>query len=176
MNAPRFSGPRISKVPTPPEAIQRAALARIDFSDGYRAYLPGKPVTALDCAQAMFAQPPGFVRALMALRNAAVAPFGLKPPERLHSGGDAARVGMFPLLFHTNDEALFGGDDRHLDFRIWIGVSADDAGCRLTLSTLVQLHNGAGRLYLSVVMPFHRLLSRVMLARALRRLADAPRD
>jgi hypothetical protein len=96
---------------------------------------------------------PGWARALLALRNALVRPFGLKT-----GAGDGP---IFPTCQESADELILGTDDRHLDFRI--GLIRE--GGRIYMSTWVRPHNPWGRAYLRLVMPFHILISRGAVAR-----------
>lgn len=100
---------------------------------------------------------PGWARALLHLRNAIVAPFGLK--TEADPGIEA--VGLFPIRKDDGREFVIGLDDRHLDFRI--AVLRDDK--KLYMSTWVHPHNLWGRAYLRLVMPFHVLISRGAVAR-----------
>jgi len=100
---------------------------------------------------------PGWAKALVMLRNAVTAPFGLR------TGGDdtADRVGIFPVERETDQELIAGFNDKHLDFRV--SVTAQDG--RVTLATWVRPHNIGGRVYLNAIMPFHVLIARNALAR-----------
>lgn len=151
--------------------MKAAGMARVDFADGYCSHIALNGVTAIQCARAMFENPPRFVTALMSLRNAIVAPFGLHRPSshsrNIHGGKS---VGIFPLVFESDDEVVFGLDDTHLNFRIWVSVRPDHTGCSITVSTLVGLNNILGKIYLFCVMPFHRMLSRHLFQRALQHL------
>jgi hypothetical protein len=56
-----------------------------------------------------------------------------------------------------------GFDDSHLDFRVVVDViSSGDRQC-VTATTLVLTHNRLGRVYLAIILPFHRLVVRSML-------------
>ena len=161
-------------VPTPQRAARNCGLARIDFADGYRGRIELPYLTALQGARAIFENPPRFAVALMALRNSLVAPFGLRAPNRLNRDAtDHQMVGIFPLLSASPEEVILGGNDRHLDFRIWVSIEKDKTGCDLTISTLVRFNNFFGKVYLITVMPFHRMLSRHLLRRGLRHIANS---
>jgi hypothetical protein len=59
-----------------------------------------------------------------------------------------------------------GFNDWHLDFRIVVTARPQDAAASaVTLTTIVRTHNLAGRAYLAVIMPFHRLIARETLNR-----------
>ena len=121
--------------------MQRQRLARRPRD---RASQPAQP--AVDDA---FAQGPLWIRALLGLRNALGRLVGLR----------SARSGGFPVIRESADEVLMGFDDRHLDFRIVVGVVAGHA----TVTTIVRWHNVWGRAYLAVVMPFHRRIAARMI-------------
>ena len=60
--------------------------------------------------------------------------------------------------------------DKHLDFRLAIDVSAlDERRREVVATTLVRTHNLLGRVYLAIVLPFHRRIVPSMIARAARR-------
>ncbi|GAA1686876.1 hypothetical protein GCM10009792_03410 [Microcella alkalica] len=67
------------------------------------------------------------------------------------------------------DEALLSIEDRHLGFRVGVGV---DARARLVrVVTAVRLKGWRGRVYFAPVRLAHPLVVDAMLARACRRLA-----
>jgi hypothetical protein len=105
---------------------------------------------------------PRWVDRLIALRNALVAPFGLKTSGAGEPTGKDL-IGIFPVLTDTPDRLVAGFDDHHLDFRVVIDVAADGAGQQVTATTLVRTNNWFGRSYLTVILPFHRLVVRALL-------------
>lgn len=154
----------IQLVATPLRAELSSGLAPIDFADCYHAQVHRRGLTALQVAHAMFMHPPAWVNALMAVRNAVVARFGLKT----EASGPGPRVGIFPLVAERPDEVVLGLDDKHLDFRIWVCVRESAQGSEIWMSTLVRYNGVSGRIYLFLIKPFHKLLSRFMLRRAAR--------
>ncbi|MFP3990785.1 DUF2867 domain-containing protein [Streptomyces sp. E11-3] len=68
-------------------------------------------------------------------------------------------------------EILLGQDAGHLDFRASLLV--DEAARRVTLSSVVRIHNRRGRIYWAVVSKVHPFMARTMLRRTHRRLALA---
>lgn len=161
-------------VPTPTRAAQNCGLVRIDFSDAYQGHVTVPDLTAIQVARAIFENPPRFAIVLMTLRNKIVQPFGLKTSNQFNPARtNHQMVGIFPLVSESPEEVIIGGDDKHLDFRIHVSVHEDESGCELTLSTLVSVNNMFGKMYLFAIMPFHRMLSRHMLGRGLRHIANA---
>src|SRR5260221_14343113 len=106
-----------------PEASTAPLLAGADFADAYRLIVAAPDLDAAAAAQRIFAKSPGWIGALIALRNRLVGLIGLNP------GGDAAldkrlppekrrRIGMFPVISAAPDRVVIGFDDWHLDFRV----------------------------------------------------------
>jgi hypothetical protein len=89
-----------------------------------------------------------------------VAPFGLKTSA---PAGASDLIGIFPIVSQTPGRLVAGFDDRHLDFRVVIDVASTACGQRVTATTLVLTHNLLGRVYLAIILPFHRLIARRML-------------
>jgi len=143
------------------------------FADAYR--LPCAAADARQASLAIFSASPPWVSALMATRNALMRPFRVKTDLRRLTG-PRGRIGLFPVLEESPAEILLGLDDRHLDFRVAVSLAAaEPASARrsLTVTTVVHTHNRLGRVYLALILPFHRLIVRSLLARAARRL-EAP--
>jgi len=137
-------------------------LAGAQFADAFRIAVDGPPLDARIAAQRMMGRSPRWVEALLSLRNALVAPFGLKTSG---AGEKAARglIGIFPVLSETPDRLVAGFDDHHLDFRVVVDVEASGQAQQVTATTLVLTHNWLGRAYLAIIMPFHRLVVRSLL-------------
>jgi hypothetical protein len=144
-----------------PSTESRALLAGAQFADAYRIEIEGTTLDAGTAALLIMGRSPRWVRVLLGLRNVLVTPFGLKT-----SGEPTAKgiIGLFPVVSATTERLVAGFDDRHLDFRIVVEVvPAGNTHQRVTSTTLVRTHNLLGRLYLRIVMPFHRVIARAML-------------
>lgn len=160
----------VTEVPTPPQALASSGLANGDFSDAYCGHVHRTNITALQVAQGMFEDPPGWINSLMAVRDGVVGLVGLKTSKNLAARERQGKVGIFPVRSNSATELVLGEDDKHLDFRLWVHVEPEGTGCRVTACTVVRTHNRFGRIYLGTIMPFHRLISRQMLSRAITRL------
>ena len=116
----------------------------------------------------------------MWLRDRIVSVFGLRTSDAklsteissasIETGGT---IGMFKVLARSDDEIMFGGDDKHLDFRASLLVQRDAARLSAVLSTVVHYNNWFGRLYFFFVRPFHRLIVASLLRNVRRRLEPA---
>lgn len=145
-----------------PDLDTGALLPGAQFADAYRVALDGTTLDARRAAEKIFARRPRWVEGLLRLRTTIVAPFGLKSSgaEEPAPGGT---IGLFPVLSETPRRLVAGFNDRHLDFRVVVDVALAGSGQQVTLATLVLTHNLLGRAYLAVILPFHRLIARVML-------------
>jgi Protein of unknown function (DUF2867) len=155
--------------PVLPEADCDALLPGYDFVDAYqvRADMPG--LDARQAADAIIKNPPGWIRQLMTTRNRIVRLFRLRTVEMGLDDPRASQhtVGGFPLVAQSAQEVVLGFDDKHLDFRIRVSVAPDGPIATLvTVSTIVKTNNLLGRTYLTMVMPFHRVIVRHLLERA----------
>jgi hypothetical protein len=134
-------------------------LAGAQFADAFCITVDGHALNARQASERMMTRGPRWIERLMALRNALVAPFGLK--EARAGGSDS--IGIFPVVSETPARLVAGFNDKHLDFRVVVDVVASGLGQRVTATTLVLTHNWLGRTYLAIILPFHRLVARTML-------------
>jgi hypothetical protein len=145
-----------------PEVDQAALLAGAQFVDAYSIAVHGSALDARHAAERMITRQPRWAEALLTLRNILVKPFGLKTSG---VGGTAPRqmIGIFPIVSETPDRLVAGFNDSHLDFRFVVDVAASGDRQQVTATTLVLTHNWLGRTYLTLILPFHRLIVRAML-------------
>jgi len=137
-------------------------LPGAQFADAFRMRIASPPIDARTAAERMMGRSPRWVERLVALRNALVAPFGLKTSG---AAEPAARgtIGIFPVLNETPHRLVAGFDDSHLDFRVVVDIDAYGDGQQVTATTLVRTNNWLGRTYLTLILPFHRLVVRALL-------------
>jgi hypothetical protein len=138
-----------------------ALLTGAQFSDAFSVTVGGAAFDARRAAERMLGRSPRWIRALMALRDYIVTPFGLKTSPDAATHADA--IGIFPVLSDTPGRLVAGFDDSHLDFRVVVDVAPSGQRQRVTATTLVLTHNRLGRVYLAIIMPFHRLVVRALL-------------
>lgn len=156
-----------------PVTLPHPVLPDADWADRFTLPVPGSGLTATAAAELCLGHMPGWVRALMSLRNRLVAPFGLKAAPYPSSSS----IGGFPVVSRSDERVVLGLDDRHLDFRIVIDVRPNRPdGQTVGVTTLVRRKNLSGRAYLAVVAPFHRLIVPTVLEGIGRRLPKLPSD
>lgn len=145
--------------------LPHPALPGADWADCFEKPVNRSGLTAEAAAREAFERMPKWVGGLMALRNLLVRPFGLQgDPEAAAAG--APRIGMFPVISKDPGEIVLGFNDRHLDFRIVVQTEAlEGQQTQVRMMTLVKRHNTLGRIYLAVIMPFHKLIVATTLSR-----------
>ncbi len=160
-----------------PESGLRAYIKPGDFLDCYAVELKHDGQSISQIAQQLFLDMPGWVRFLLAVRDMAVSPFGLKTAASLpmdHRRRTSVETGeainFFRIHSVSENEIILGEDDRHLDFRISIARDAVSP-TRVSLATWVHTHNRLGRTYLRLIMRFHVLIVTSQLAALRKELA-----
>ena len=140
----------------------RVIIANADFADAFEMILPGS-LSAIDVAHAMINSTPSWIGTLMKLRNALVGPLGLKTESGALAPGPQS-VGFFPIISVELNRAVLGLNDRHLDFRLVVDVEAfGRCETRAVVSTVLKRHNMWGRIYLAIVLPFHKAIVPAMM-------------
>jgi hypothetical protein len=139
-----------------------ALLAGAQFADAFSIVVDDATLDARHAAERMMGRSPRWVETLVFLRNALVAPFGLKT-SGMSKVAPREMIGIFPVLDEAPDRLVAGFDDRHLDFRVVVDVATSGERRQVTATTLVLTHNLLGRIYLAIILPFHRLIVPAML-------------
>jgi hypothetical protein len=145
-----------------PEVDVDTLLAGAQFIDAYSIAIDNAGLDARRAAERMLGRSPRWVEVLLALRNFLVAPFGLKTGGPNGTGASDV-IGIFPIVSQTPSRLVAGFNDSHLDFRVVVDVAIMGQGRCVTATTLVLTHNLLGRVYLAIILPFHRLIVRNML-------------
>lgn len=120
-------------------------------------------------ARAAFEHPARWIRALMAVRDAAMKILGVKTTLQISAEAAAKGpvIGFFPLLSRSECELIIGVDDRHLNFRAALQLRVGSSGGKeLVAVTVVHCHSLLGRIYLTLIAPFHRAIVKANLERA----------
>jgi hypothetical protein len=134
-----------------------AVLPGASFADSY-VFHGAAFGSTMEVASGALGKAPAWIEALMRVRHILVRPFGLiYAPEQVSS----KRIGIFPVLQDSQDSVVLGLNDKHLDFRVVVELF--NAGRSVSLTTLVKPHNAFGKAYLTLIMPFHRLIAATIL-------------
>lgn len=160
----------------PPRESQLASTyAGANLADAFAITLADDaPDDAMALARAALADPPWWFRALLAIRDAAVKPLGLKTSAAMRHHLDeigVEHVDIFRVLSASRDEAIFGEQDQHLDFKLSILIRRVEGSTHreTVATTVVNCHNRLGRFYLALILPGHVLVVRSHLKAAAKR-------
>jgi hypothetical protein len=158
----------------PNESVLVPLYEGADFADAFAIVLPKEAthdIAAL--AHAVLGQPALWARALLRMRDIAVAGFGVKTTTHIRDevrSSSKGHISFFRILQRSEHELILGEDDKHLDFRASLLLRAANNGQdrELVVTTVVMCHNRFGRVYIALIAPFHRLIARSNLCRAAR--------
>jgi hypothetical protein len=159
--------PQVRRTTPPPESVVASWYENAGLLDSYSIDLSASEQSSLrELATRTLVNPPAWQKALIALRDAMVTPFGIKTSATVRTSRDShERVGFFPVRWEGKDEIVLGADDRHLDFRLSLLRRHSPTGTLLIATTVVHTHNALGLTYLNAIRPFHHLVVRANLAR-----------
>ena len=153
-----------------------------DFADAYEILVTTSSLTATEIYRAITRQTPGWVEGLMRVRNQVVKPFGLKNLGTLAGvePGDAIvgrRLGLFEVVSSQTNELVLQDNDKHLLVQLSLFKQKHDAiHDRLTLSTVVHVHNWLGRIYMAFVGPAHKIVAPAVIRQAPQAVAASLRE
>lgn len=158
---------QVHRTTPPPESVVASWYQNASLLDSYSIGLSASEQSSMrELATRALVDPPAWQKALLALRDAMVSPFGIKTSDTVKTSRDnLERVDFFPVQWEGRDEIVLGTDDRHLDFRLSLLRRHSPAGTSLIATTVVHTHNALGFTYLNAIRPFHHLVVRTNLAR-----------
>lgn len=157
---------RITSIPK--RSIYNQFITKIDYKDSYTTPLTNN-ISISNIYLNTFALMPKWITNLMRIRNKIVSPFGLKTTKKpsevlLNSIKEGKKAGIFTIYKITDNEIIAGDKDKHLDFIV--SVFKEDE--KIVLSTLVQFNNLFGKIYMTIIIPFHKLVVKAMLKNAIK--------
>ena len=158
---------RVRQTTPPPESVVAGWYENASLLESYSIDLSSsKQYSMRVLATLTVGNPPAWQKALIALRDAMVTPFGIKTSDTVRTSRDShKRVDFFPVHWEGSDEIVLGTDDRHLNFRLSLLRRHSPIGTLLIATTVVHTHNALGFTYLNAIRPFHHLVVRANLAR-----------
>lgn len=167
---------RVTPCPLPPASSLAATAANANFCDAFMIEIPRDDRVALEIYLDTVRKTPGWVHGLMAWRNRLGRMAGIRDLGRmdaLDAGRPAAdyrvgeRIGIFTLYSINDREVVLGDSDKHLDVKLSILKDDTDSLSRITVTTVVHIHNWLGRCYMLPVAPLHKRIVPAILARAI---------
>jgi predicted membrane protein len=144
--------------------LNRDLIASCYFHDSYRMPLTRAELGIVDIFFALFGHTPLWTKMLLIVRNAIAKLVGLEAPTVAeimnpdirsdYSVGE--KIGPWPIFFIDDSEIVAGRNNKHLDFRVSVLKMADGEKMNVVISTICTVHNLFGKIYLLVIVPFHR--------------------
>ena len=145
-----------------------------DFHDCYRAPLARLDLGVVAIFFAVFGHKPLWIKLLLVIRNLVAGRAGLETPTvadimtpeiRAHYDvGD--KIGPWPIFSIADNELIAGRNNRHMDFRLSVLKQADGDNGSVFVSTVCKVHNVYGKIYLRLIIPFHRRGMRLLMSNA----------
>lgn len=143
---------------------------RRSFCDAFYFDVSTAKPDAGDVFHAVFSCLPKWAIALMRLRNwiacrlgFETGPIAMTPPrESMYPG---AQAGFLTLTSVSDDEVVAYAAEPHM--ALWISVCRQSCG-RFAVVTYVHLRTLRSRVYMTAIMPFHKIIARRTIKRALR--------
>lgn len=157
-------------------ALDREWIRASDFRDSYRVPLSRRGLSVGEIFFAVFGHKPFPMKAMLILRNALARLAGLEAPTvdeimnpQMKTGyqvGD--KIGPWPVFFAGENEIIAGRDNKHMDFRLSILKEMEAGAPGVVVSTVCSVNNLFGKVYLFLIVPFHRFGVQALLSRAVR--------
>ncbi|WP_321424186.1 DUF2867 domain-containing protein [uncultured Bacteroides sp.] len=140
---------------------------KADYVECYQSKA-NKGTITLELCLSSFLVEPKWVTFLYKLRNTLVKPFGLETTTELNIDPNAQKghnFGFFKVLERSEQEILLFANDKHLEAWFSLQHEANQEISVVKFATVVRFHNLMGKIYFSIIRPFHYLIIRNMLAR-----------
>ena len=154
--------------------LDRDAVRSADFRDCYRTPLARIELGITDIFFAVFGHHPLWIKLLLIIRNAVARRAGLEAPtvaeimrpvvKTSYRVGD--KIGPWPIFAMSDSEIIAGRNNRHLDFRLSVLKHIDGDRGSVFVSTVCNVHNIYGKIYLWFIAPFHRSGMRLLMSNA----------
>jgi hypothetical protein len=141
-------------------------FSKIDFADTFSTTNHYDNINKI--SHLVFNTSPKWITTLFKIRNKMVSFIGLKT-EKPSDYNTKFKVGGYINFFKIYDiadnEIILGADDSHLNFRAIINITKAKT-YNIKVTTLVKYNNTKGKIYMSFIKPFHRLVVMKMVKQA----------
>ncbi len=149
-------------------------LARAHYKDSYFVAVEDESAGPIALFHAVFGHRPTWMKLILVARNGLATLAGLEAAkaseimrpqvqEHYEVGG---KIGAWPIYALTADELVAGRDNNHLDFRLSVLREGGVGSAGLVISTACAVNNRFGSVYLWLILPFHRIGVRWLMASA----------
>jgi len=158
----------------PPQCAFYPDKATVYYWDAFETSLTQANLSMTRIYLGIFSHLPFWGKWLLVIRNKIVSVFGITGPSsaQLNDVGLKERytvgepIALFTLLSQNESEIVAGGKQKHLDFKVSLLRITEDGVSKIIVTTIVSPHNIFGKMYLFVILPFHRIGVKTLMARA----------
>ena len=164
---------KIKSAPIPTDSLVNKYLPA-NYSDVFACEVTGNtPPTPDDIIISFFTDAPGWVKALLRLRNFLVQFVGLKgskqDTEKLEDCiRTGAKSGFISVPDKNDHETILLLEDKHLGAYLSAHIAnMDNNKKNVSLITVVHFNNRLGNVYFAIIKPFHKIVVKSLLKRAL---------
>lgn len=163
---------KIVKSKLPSDSLMNRYLPA-NFTDTYSCEVAvGNDITPDDIMISFWTNPPKWIESLFNLRNKMVKIVGLKGADQ--NKGESQRelidcikegrsYGMFSVEGKSENETVLKLTDKHLDAYISAFVTEVGNKRKVSISTVVDIHNWLGYIYFYSICPFHKIVVKGMM-------------
>lgn len=141
-------------------------LPKIDFFD---IFSTTNHVDSLEViSNKIFNTTPTWIAFLFKIRNSIANIIGLKyelPADFNENFKVGGYIKFFKIFDITEHQVVLGADDKHLNFKAVI-TRTTEASYNIKVTTLVEYNNHLGKVYMTIVKPFHRIVIKRMIKNA----------
>jgi Protein of unknown function (DUF2867) len=144
--------------------LDRRLIEGAFFHDAYRAPLSRPRAGVVEVFFAIFAHHPAWMKTVLVLRNWLASCFGLEVsttaeimrPQMKTRYNVGEKIGAWPIFYLSEIEVIAGRNNKHLDFRLSVLKEASGVSSTAVVSTICTTHDVFGKVYLVLVIPFHK--------------------
>lgn len=144
----------------------KSAIHQVDFTDTFSTTNQLDDLNII--TNLIFGTTPKWVEFLMKLRNRVVKVFGLKTnkPEDFNTDFKVGGyIGFFKIFHIQSNEIMLGANDKHLNFRVSV-YNSNETLFNIKATTLVEYNNRFGKIYMTIIKPFHHIIVKAMVKQA----------
>ncbi|WP_062060853.1 DUF2867 domain-containing protein [Aquimarina longa] len=156
----------VKKDTTPQTKGINNALHKVDFTDTFST--TNHKNNLEEIARLIFETTPTWVSYLFRIRNFIVSFIGLKtgiPKDYNTNFKLGGYIGFFSIYTILENEIILGANDKHLNFRVSI-FNSEESKYNIKVATLVEYKNLFGKVYMTIITPFHRIIVKRMVQQA----------
>lgn len=174
----KLSNSVVKSLNLPPTSIIRESFEEAHYIDTYCISVCNPQNYSIDYITGIFfTSLPNWIKKLLSFRNFIVKFFGLegghidklkKPDKSVYYDIGSTAV-MFKVHSRNNNEIVMADNDKHLNFRTSLLIEKTDKQdiYNLYSATIVHYNNIWGQLYFIPVKPFHRIIVKSLLKKAI---------